>query len=324
MLKGKSFKKLVHQKSMDREAGGFQLSDFQRPSRHRRISSITLTNDSSPMNYKNEDKSASLKDFSTEYFKVGHLFKRIMASQASESSDAGTDVESRRSLSKPECKITTEVYKSRPMQKIFDPHSKVIRGITKDQFLEFATHDQDAYEEYNCIMLHSYPYIVSEYELFEFLLRRFCLQPPVNMSLQEKKAINNTILLKIQAKVVVTITKWFKFYEHVLYKEKEIKELFVELLYLIHTSAGSTEWLDSHFIAMLESIENSSSNPNLQPLDALPDTKTFSSIADFFIPVKDIRSYDHIIAKQLCIYDSENFATIKITELMHKKCHIPS
>lgn len=250
--------------------------------------------------------------------KILHYLQKILNPHPLEGAAPGVQTVFTLKLLPPINKLryNTIAYTPTPPQEIYDSTLKILKGISKNRLIELVTHDQDYYFEHTVIVLYSYIYFLDDMEFYSLLRARFCMYPPINVSPTEQVEISSRVILKIQAKVVTLLTNWFRIYQHLIIRDKTKTRMLAEFIYTLYDFINPAEWLNYHFLSILDVLVNNLNQ--VVPPSIIHSPRTIASVWEFFVPVKEIRSYDHVIAKQICMFDADNFCQIKMTELMHK------
>jgi len=190
-----------------------------------------------------------------------------------------------------------------------------ISSISKQKLIEKLTHDYQQDSSIFRVVLYTYKWYFDEKEMFTLLLERFKTPIPLNLSPIEKKSFLDSVISKIQIKVLIFIKDWFKCYSYKFYADSKLEEIFFELLYLMFTHPDTGKWIHLPISQLLSDLENL----NQRKEDNIRSVLKVASLPEIFVPLPIILSYSHLLAKQLCIVDIENFKRIKVTEF-YRKC----
>ena len=216
-----------------------------------------------------------------------------------------------------------------------------IKTITLDDLIYKLAHDFEQNSNIFTIVLYTYRMYITERQLFQKLIERFKVQIPINLTESEKNQFLENVISKVQIKILLFIKFWFRLYGYQLLNDKKLEELFTELLYIIftHKNAGRwiflplsqifTEWdnleyqeknMKTHFV--IPTLNSKAGNSSLgKPLPSkinFPSSMHLISLPEYFVPLPLILQYSHLLAKQFCLFDVENYKKLKLHELYDK------
>jgi len=214
---------------------------------------------------------------------------------------------------KPHQRFFEQIGKSEDEVK-YSPQREIIY-ITKKKLIEKLTHDYEQNSEIFRTVLYTCRSFFTEKELFTLLLQRFKTPLPLNLSPVERKIFLDTVISKIQIKILIFLKDWFKFYCHEFFVKPELEEMFFEMLFLMFTHPDTGKWIYLPISQLLADLERLSDNRDkgIQPVKL-----KIAALPEIFVPLPIILSYSHLLAKQLCIFDVDNFKRIKVTEFYNK------
>jgi len=189
-----------------------------------------------------------------------------------------------------------------------------IMSISKRKLIEKLTHDYQQDSVISRVVLYTYKWYFDEKELFTLLLERFKTPVPLNLSPVERKSFLDSVISKIQIKILIFLKDWFKLYSFQFYTDSKLEEMFFELLYLMFTHPDTGKWIHLPINQLLSDLENL----NQKREENVKSVLKIASLPEIFVPLPLILSYSHLLAKQLCMVDIENFKKIKVSEFYKK------
>ncbi len=189
-----------------------------------------------------------------------------------------------------------------------------IMSISKRKLIEKLTHDYQQDSVISRVVLYTYKWYFDEKELFTLLLERFKTPVPLNLSPVERKSFLDSVISKIQIKILIFLKDWFKLYSFQFYTDSKLEEMFFELLYLMFTHPDTGKWIHLPINQLLSDLENL----NQRREENVKSVLKIASLPEIFVPLPMILSYSHLLAKQLCMVDIENFKKIKVNEFYKK------
>lgn len=87
-------------------------------------------------------------------------------------------------------------------------------------------------------LIYGYQYFISDYQLLQILLQRFCISPLINMSHSERSAYLKKHVHIIQAKVMILVKEWLNEYSEILVAQsQELENTVLEFLFQIYLYA---------------------------------------------------------------------------------------
>lgn len=187
--------------------------------------------------------------------------------------------------------------------------------VSKRKLIEKLTHDYQQNSEISRVVLYTYRWYLDEKQMFTLLLERFKTPIPLALSPNEKKSFLESVVSKIQIKVLIFLKDWFKCYAHKLHTDTKLEEMFFELLFLMFTHPDTGKWINLPISQLLSDLENL---PLKRETNNIRNILKVTSLPEIFVPLPIILSYSHLLAKQLCILDIENLKRIKVTEFYKK------
>ena len=189
-----------------------------------------------------------------------------------------------------------------------------LTSVSKRKLIEKLTDDYQQDSEIFRVILYTYKWYFDEKEMFTLLLERFKTPIPLCLSPVERKSFLDSVISKIQIKVLIFLKDWFKCYAHKFHTDKILEEIFFELLYLMFTHCDTGRWIHLPISQLLSDLEHLSQTKE----NNIRGVLKVASLPEIFVPLPIILSYSHLLAKQLCIVDIENFKKIKVTEFTKK------
>jgi len=189
-----------------------------------------------------------------------------------------------------------------------------IMSISKRKLIEKLTHDYQQDSVISRVVLYTYKWYFDEKELFSLLLERFKTPVPLNLSPVERKSFLDSVISKIQIKILIFLKDWFKLYSFQFYTDLKLEEMFFELLYLMFTHPDTGKWIHLPIVQLLSDLENL----NQKKEDNVKTVLRIATLPEIFVPLPVILSYSHLLAKQLCMVDIDNFKKIKASEFYKK------
>lgn len=189
---------------------------------------------------------------------------------------------------------------------LYMSHEKLIEELTNENYQNGDVHK---------IVLYTYKWFLSEKILFGLLLNRFEIYIPLLLSPTERTLFLETIVSKIQIKILFFLRDWAKLYLEYIYNEKDVQELFFELLFRFISFKDTGSWIKAPLLQILQECEKLDEGRDF----LLSDHKIkIKSLPEIFIPLHRILKYNHLLAKQLCIFDNDNLKRIKVSEFINR------
>jgi len=101
-----------------------------------------------------------------------------------------------------------------------------IMSISKRKLIEKLTHDYQQDSSISRVVLYTYKWYFDEKELFTLLLERFKTPVPLNLSPVERKSFLDSVISKIQIKILIFLKDWFRLYSFQFYTDAKLEEMF--------------------------------------------------------------------------------------------------
>ena len=192
-----------------------------------------------------------------------------------------------------------------------------IVSISKQRIIEKMTHEKEEDSEFYRTVLYTYKWYFTEIEMFTLLLERFMVVLPLCISTSERKALLETVVPKIQIKVLIFIKDWFKLHSMIIKEDIQIQKAFLELLLIIISYKDSGKWVNLPISQLINSFESLIKDEKTIKEQRKP-TGRVTCLSELFVPVLSILDYAHFTAKQLCTFDLDNLKRVKMSEFYKK------